>query len=73
MRDERTGGELEHAALGVVVQAGLGRAIPCAAADLGGTVQVAVTMHLDAEHLDAVWAGRLPHLIGHLLELNGGS
>jgi len=64
--------ELENAALGVVVQAGLGRSVPGAAADLGGAVQVAVALHPDAEHLHAVGAGRLAHLVGRLLELDGG-
>lgn len=68
-----TGGEFKHSAVWVVVDSGLGRSISRAAADLGCPVQVTVTDHLDVEHLDAVWTGRFPHLVGRLLKLNGGS
>ena len=70
---EPTGREFEHPALGIVVDSGLGRSIPGAAADLGRSIQVAPADHLDVEHLNAVRTGRLSDLIGRLLELDGGS
>lgn len=68
-----TGGKFKHSAVWVVVDSGLGRSIARAATDLGCTVQVAVTDHLDVEHLDSVWTGRFSHLVGRLLKFDSGS
>lgn len=68
-----TWSEFQHSALGVVVDSRLGGAVSGAAADLGGSVQVPPTNHLDVEHLDAIRTRWLPHLVGGLLELNSGS
>lgn len=65
--------ELKHSALGVVVHSGLGRAVSGATADLGSSVQVSLADDLDVQHLNSVRAWRLPHLVGGLFKLNGGS
>lgn len=67
-----TWGEFKHPTLGVVVHSGLGRSVSCAAADLGGPVQITPTDNLDVEYLDAVWTRRLSDLVGRLLKLDGG-
>lgn len=67
-----TWAELEHAALGVVIQAGLRGAVAGAAANSGGPVLVTPADHGHAEHGHSLRARRLPHLVRRLLELDGG-